>query len=196
VSEGVALYEAGKTDELVGFVAERLAAEPEQSDVIHDLLSHLAQQMIDLNKQRQQQVSDFVTDLDGYLSEKDMKQIGRLWTPPSAPKAGEKDYERKQQEYAKASAEAQQQLGALAGRRLDLRDDIGAIDETQWKWLLRRRLNNQIPGLANLVRIFNTYHPPVAALDRRIATTDRLIDRIVYTLYGLTEAEIAIVEKA
>lgn len=195
VSAGIALYEAGKMDELLGFVAERLAAEPEQSDVVHDLLAHLAQQMIDLNQQRQQQVSDFVTDLEGYLSEKDMKQIGRLWTPPSAPKEGEKDYDRKQQEHAKASAEAQQQLGTLARQRIDLRDDTGAIDETQWKWLLKRRFNNQIPGLAALVRIFNTYHPPIATLDRRLAATDRLIDRIVYMLYGLTPAEIAIVEK-
>ncbi len=31
----------------------QLAAEPERSDVVHDLLAHLAEQMIDLNKQRQ-----------------------------------------------------------------------------------------------------------------------------------------------
>jgi len=32
------------------------------------------------------------------------------------------------------------------------------------------------------------------ALQRRIADTDRRIDRLVYDLYGLTEDEIAIVE--
>ena len=31
-------------------------------------------------------------------------------------------------------------------------------------------------------------------LQRQIDATDRLIDRLVYELYGLTEAEIAVVE--
>jgi hypothetical protein len=34
----------------------------------------------------------------------------------------------------------------------------------------------------------------VQGIEARIAATDRLIDRIVYALYGLTENEIAIVE--
>jgi hypothetical protein len=36
----------------------------------------------------------------------------------------------------------------------------------------------------------------VTPLDRQIAATDRQIDRLVYELYGLTEAEIKIVEEA
>jgi hypothetical protein len=35
-----------------------------------------------------------------------------------------------------------------------------------------------------------------AVLERRIAATDRLIDQLVYELYGLTEAEIKLVEGA
>jgi len=34
------------------------------------------------------------------------------------------------------------------------------------------------------------------ALENQIAATDRQIDRLVYELYGLTEAEIKIVEEA
>ena len=34
-----------------------------------------------------------------------------------------------------------------------------------------------------------------AALQRRIDQTDRQIDRLVYELYGLTEAEIKVVEE-
>jgi len=45
--------------------------------------------------------------------------------------------------------------------------------------------------MADLVRMYRKHQPDLAALDRRIAITDRLIDRIVY---GLIEAEIAIVE--
>ncbi len=36
--------------------------------------------------------------------------------------------------------------------------------------------------------------PDQTALDRQIAATDRQIDQIVYALYGLSEAEIALVE--
>ncbi len=38
------------------------------------------------------------------------------------------------------------------------------------------------------------WSPAPAALDHRLAATDRLIDRIVYVLYGLSDDEIAIVE--
>jgi hypothetical protein len=34
-----------------------------------------------------------------------------------------------------------------------------------------------------------------AVLKRQIASTDRLIDRLVYELYGLTEEEIRLVEE-
>lgn len=72
-------------------------------------------------------------------------------------------------------------------------DDLGAIDEAQWKWLLKGRLK-KIESMADLVRMYRKHQPGIAALDRRIALTDRLIDRIVYALYGLTEEESAIVE--
>ncbi len=42
---------------------------------------------------------------------------------------------------------------------------------------------------------FNQYRTDCAALRSEIATTDREIDRLVYTLYGLTDEEIAVVEK-
>ena len=35
---------------------------------------------------------------------------------------------------------------------------------------------------------------PIAALDHRLAATDRLIDRVVYALCGLSDEEITIVE--
>ena len=36
-----------------------LAGEPEQSDVVHDLLVYLAEQMIDLHRQRAQSLENF-----------------------------------------------------------------------------------------------------------------------------------------
>jgi len=49
-AEAVSTADFGPT---LAFVSEQLAADPERSDVVHDLLAHLAEQMIHLNKQRQ-----------------------------------------------------------------------------------------------------------------------------------------------
>ncbi len=80
----------------------------------------------------------------------------------------------------------------LATRQLDLRDDTGALNEEQWKWLVKRRLNK--PDLVELTKIFRSRQPAIAALDKRIATTNHLIDQLVYKLYGLTVEEVATVE--
>jgi hypothetical protein len=174
---------------VLGFVDHHLPQLPngtpdtanEQSDVVHDLLAFLAEQMIDLNKQRQTAVEDFVLDLEGVLSPTDLQKIGRLWTPPKTPD----DLER--------ATRASPLQGPLATRRLDLRDDIGLINEEQWKWLLKRRLK-KIDSLSSLVRVYRQRQPGIATLDKRIAATDQLIDQIVYRLYDLTEDEIAVVE--
>ncbi len=184
-NEGIALYKIGKHEELLAFVEARLATQPEQGDVVCDLLSYLAEQMIDLHRRRQQAVEDFMLGLEGILSHAELQKINRLWTPPHIAQTGERDADKK-------LAEAQEMLGDLAIRVLELRDDIGALNEEQWKWLLKQRLNR--PDLFNLVKVYRKFQPPVAALDSEIVATDRLIDQVVYRLYGLTPEEIAIVE--
>lgn len=47
-------------DKLLDFVALRLAAEPEESDVVHDLLAHLAEQMIEINKEKNEEIKSFL----------------------------------------------------------------------------------------------------------------------------------------
>ena len=47
-------------DKLLDFVALRLAAEPEESDVVHDLLAHLAEQMIEMNKEKNEEIKSFL----------------------------------------------------------------------------------------------------------------------------------------
>ena len=49
-------------------------------------------------------------------------------------------------------------------------------------------------GLSDLVAVYRGYAPGYAGLADRLTRTDRLIDRVVYRLYDLTEEEIAIVE--
>jgi hypothetical protein len=165
----------------------------EKSDVVHDLLAHLAEQMIDLNKRRQAAVEDFVLDLEGVLALKDLRRIERLWTPPAKQNGDGDGDSKKLATYEKTMAEARAQLGDLAERRIELRGDIGKLGEEQWKWLLKRRLQ-KIESLADLVKTYRKHQPAIGALGRRIAATDRLIDQVVYRLYGLTEDEIAIVE--
>ena len=46
----------------------------------------------------------------------------------------------------------------------------------------------------NLQREFERSLATLSPLKERIAATDRLIDQIVYKLYGLTDEEVAIVE--
>ncbi len=189
--DGVALYATGNHSALLAFCKARLTAEPEQSDVVHDVLAHLAEQMIDLHKQRLSALEDLTLDLEGVLASGQLAQIGRLYTPPRSPKNDDKDGAAK---YAATLAAAQSQLGDLATGRLELRADIGAISENQWKWLLKERLKQKLGSMADLVKVYRTRQPAIAAFDARIAATDRLIDQIVYALYGLTDDEIALVE--
>ena len=90
------------------------------------------------------------------------------------------------------TTEAQEKLGTLAARQLDLRDVIGSLNEEQWKWLVKRRLNR--PDLVELTKVFRARQSAIAALDKRIAVTNSLIDQVVYRLYGMAEEEVAAVE--
>ena len=67
------------------------------------------------------------------------------------------------------------------------------LNETQWKWLLKQRLH-KITNLAEMVQVFRSRQPAIAALDTRLRDTDALINNIVYALYGLTPDEIQTVE--
>ena len=66
-AEAQVLVEAGNESALLEFVAFRLSAQPEESDVIHELLAFLAERMIRLNKQKQAEMKRFVVWLEGLL---------------------------------------------------------------------------------------------------------------------------------
>ncbi|MDD4651992.1 MAG: hypothetical protein PHQ34_07155 [Methanothrix sp.] len=52
-------------DEAGNFVADR-----EKSDVVHDLLAFLAERMLEMNKQKQQEIRGFLGWLEGYVGAK------------------------------------------------------------------------------------------------------------------------------
>jgi hypothetical protein len=56
-------------------------------------------------------------------------------------------------------------------------------------------LAGSISNLSKVVGVYRDHHPAYRQLVRRIAATDRLIDLIVYRLYGLTADEVAVVEE-
>ena len=57
-----------------------------------------------------------------------------------------------------------------------------------------KRLEGKLTDLSDLLTVYRTYSPEYRHLSHQLATTDTLIDQIVYQLYGLTAEEIALVE--
>lgn len=163
-----------------------------RTDVIHDLLAFLAEQMITMNKSKQAQLKAFRLDLGGYLDEAQLGRLNRLYTPPKPPEEGAKSYAQKKAAHEQAAGLAKAQLGPLAGETLDLAD-FWRLNEAQWRWLVRQRLG-EVANMSKLVAVYEQYHRQLAPLMRRLQRTDDLIDRVVYQLYGLTEEEIEIVE--
>jgi type I restriction-modification system DNA methylase subunit len=137
--------------------------ERHQTDVVHDLLAHLARQMIDMNDKMQQEASGFLDWLEGCTStpveDWRLKTIVQgYWQHPW------NEIQRALRQNRKAIKEA-------SGLDVESRDAQEAI---------QREFEKSMAKLNPLLE--------------RIEETDRLIDQIVYRLYGLTEEEVAIVE--
>ena len=63
------LYAAQDFDKVLKRVESCLpeGAEGEKSDVVHDLLAHLANEMIEMNKQKQEEIKGFLLWLEDYI---------------------------------------------------------------------------------------------------------------------------------
>ncbi|MEW5872349.1 MAG: N-6 DNA methylase [Chloroflexota bacterium] len=140
---------------------------PLRTDIVHDLLAYLAEQMIALNKIRQCEIMGFLAWLE--------REIGT----PLEGLTGKTTILNYLGDYRKGEE-------AVA-----LEDILAVLRKNQ------RKLGVQVAGRAFQERLAQEYQ---ASLDKllpiksKLAATDRLIDQIVYALYGLTEEEIAIVE--
>jgi hypothetical protein len=175
--EAQQLYKTGQTEEVMAFTKARLAAQPEQADVIHDLLAYLAEQMIEMNKEKQNVATAFWLDVEGVtdaatfarLRDKG-KQEASLWSLPAC------------QPYVRQDSHSSRSL-----------EDALAWDEAAFKAFVKA-LTGSVPNLSQLVKVYQAHSPTYSQLVARLAATDRLIDQIVYQLYDLTEEEIRIVE--
>ncbi len=78
--------------------------------------------------------------------------------------------------------------------------DVGAFDLAQngldedCYEAFARLLAGKTTVTGPIIDIYREHHPPYKRLVERIASTDALIDQIVYRLYGLTADEIAVVK--
>src|SRR5579883_150667 len=160
---------------VLGFVDHHLAQQPEQSDVVHDLLAFLAGEMIRLNKEKralQKQFLDWLVTTLHILPDRE----GRKGIEVLTGKGKITDYP------------GDYQKGEPALPPADLLD------------ILRKNKSRLAISLSDtplLDRIQTTYEASLAQilpLKERLAKTDRLIDAVVYRLYGLTEEEIGVVE--
>ena len=186
-NQGIALYTNQEYRQLYAFVEACLGQQPAQRDVVHDLLTSLAEQMTTFKAQRAEKNEDFLLTLEGLLPKASLQKLGRLWTPLTVSASIS-------ELAAKIQEEANEVLGSLAAQPLDLSEHFGILEEEQWKWLLKRRLRGILNNLPELVKVYRTYQPPLATLDRHIKDTAQTIDQLTYRLYGLTKEEIATVE--
>ena len=70
------------SNEILKYVSEKIASN--EIDLIHDFLTFIAKQMIEMNKLKYKIIRDIYTDLDGVLGNK-LENISRLYTPPRPP---------------------------------------------------------------------------------------------------------------
>jgi hypothetical protein len=164
-AEAQALHKAAHQPALLDFVEARLDAEPEQGDVVHDHLAYLAQLLIQMSKERQEETTGFLDWLEDYtglpVQEWRLKTVAQAY------------WEHGWDELQRALRENRKAIQKASGRSVESREVQEAIQ--------------------------GEFEKSIAKLDpllERIASTDRLIDLIVYRLYGLTEEEVAIVEES
>ncbi len=139
--------------------AGEFIAAGERSDVVHDLLAHLAEEMIRMNKEKQEEIRGFLAWLEDFIG----ARIDDLSNKTKVSAYYEIDFS----ELLSILKKNKRKLACDPSRRAFSED-------------LRREYSASMEKLSPLIA--------------RIEKVDRLIDQVVYRLYGLTEAEIAIVE--
>ena len=156
---------------VLAFTAERL--EQNETDVIHDLLAFLAQQMIDLNKRKQAEVRRFLGWLEARLDIRPNRQ-GKTGIDSLTGKTLIRGY---LGDYQKGEAET-------------------PFEDFYFR-LHQNRGRFGVPLASIKAELEDAYRESLAVLlpiKQQLAHTDALIDRIVYQLYGLTDEEIRLIE--
>jgi Alw26I/Eco31I/Esp3I family type II restriction m6 adenine DNA methyltransferase len=149
----------------------------ERSDVVHDILAYLAEQMIKINKRKQREVKGFLEWLENQLKiQPDTK--GNTGIEGLSGKTRIKNY-----------------LGDYQ------KGEEHLPFEEFWKILEKNK--NRIQANLKIRELFDAvkteYEKSISkllSLKERLRQTDWFVDQIVYKLYGLNEEEIKLVEKS
>src|SRR5207249_2144605 len=149
-------------------VLQRVQAhiDADETDVVHDLLAHLAQRMIDLNKQRQEEIKRFLIWVEKRLKiQSDKNGAGGI--DSLTGKTILQDY-----------------LG-------DYQKGEGELPWREFRYRLYQNRNRFAVSLSDVEgEIHREYEKSLETLipiKRDLARTDALIDKIVYRLYRLTD---------
>jgi hypothetical protein len=153
-----------------------LSAEPEQADLVHDLLAHLAERMMAMHEEEQERIGAFWLDLEG-VSDADTFEDLR--------EHGEWESSLWKAEVCRAFVDAE----SRSTRHLD---ESLAWNEGCLKAFVKM-LAGRVANLSKVIGVYREHHRAYRQLVQRIEATDRLIDLMVYRLYGLTQ-EVAVVE--
>ncbi len=168
LKRATSLYESGMTQNhfttVVEFAQEQI--ERDRGDVVHDLLAYLAEQMIALNQQKKAEMKEFLAWLARELG----NRLDSLTNQTSV------------RNYI-----GDEERGELP---LSFEEFLQILKKNS------KRLSVDISGRSFQSRLQQEYQASLEKLlpiQARLAATDRLIDAIVYRLYGLSDEEIAIV---
>jgi hypothetical protein len=176
LSQVETLLPKNENGEFLAFQEGATGAE-EKSDVVHDLLAHLAEQMIEMNKQKQAHIEAFWADLAEVAEPDDFEEL--------------RNRGKWEQSLAK-------DLACLPYVDPESRSTKHLDESLGWDEECFRAFAGMLIGKSSLTpqmtAVYREHHPAYRELVERIQSTDDLIDQVVYRLYGLTEEEIQVVE--
>ena len=160
------------------FSNNRLSQRPEASDVVHDLLVFLAEEMLSLNKVRHVVQHEFVDWLADTLK-----------IQPYPDKKGKIGIDSLKKKSELLNYWGDYQKGEKALEFEVIKDILQDKENTKrYTVSITERL------LANVEGCYRQSLDKILPLKRQLEYTDKLIDKVVYCLYGLTEDEILVVE--
>src|SRR5450755_2198091 len=187
--KAASLYEycLGKEDEdytcVLEFVQHHLTREPEESDVVHDLLAYLAEQMLELNKVKRAKQKEFLSELVRTLKVKKDKD-GRVGIDALVGKQQLMEYPGDYRKEGSEPLKSDDLIAILRKNRARLGVSLDSPMRVAENWTYEDEVR----------RLYKESLVEVLPVKERLRRTDELIDGVVYRLYGLTEEEIGIVE--
>jgi hypothetical protein len=147
----------------------------EQSDVAHDVLAFFAEQMIEINRKKQEEIKGFLGWVEGQFKMQPDKD-GNRGVETLSGKSQIKNY---LGDYQKGEA------------NLSFEEFWEILEKNK----TRIQANLKSRELYETIRTeYGKSLSRLLPLKEKLQKTDWLIDQIVYKLYGLTEEEIKIVE--